>query len=121
MESTPPVLAGFQARAGQELALALGAAALRADSLERQRALVDALGASGVRAIGGTADRGAFVVVPVDGPGGAASAAVDALAAAGVIADARGPLLRLCPDLLTPLDQIATAARAVAAALAPPR
>ena len=121
MESTPPVLAAFQARAGQELALALGAAALRADSLERQRALVDALAASGVRAIGGTAHRGAFVVVPVDGPDGTATPVVDTLAAAGVIADARGPLLRLCPDLLTPHDQIATAARAVAAALAPPR
>ena len=121
LESTPPVLAAFQARAGQELALSLGVAALRDDSLERQRALVAALDALGVRAIGGSVTRGAFVVVPIDGPPDAARQAVDQLDARGVVADARGPYLRLCPDLLTPHDQIDAAARAVAAIIAPPR
>lgn len=118
LESTPQVLAPFQARAGQELALSLGAAGLRDDSIERQLALVAALDALGVRAIGGTASRGAFVVVPLEGFAGGASQVVERLAAQGVVADARGVYLRLCPDLLTPHDEIDAAARAVATVVA---
>jgi kynureninase len=118
LESTPPVLSAFQARAGQELVLALGVAALREDSLARQRRLVETLASQGIRAIGGDDTRGAFVVVPIDGPDGAAPRVADALAQRGVIADARGAWLRLCPDPLTSAHDMTRAATALAAVLA---
>jgi len=117
LESTPAVLAPFQARAGQELVLSLGVAALRADSLARQRRLVAALEAHGVFALGGTESRGAFVVVPVDGPQDAAVRAVEALATRGIVADARGAFLRLCPDPLTSAAEIDRTAVAVGDAM----
>ena len=116
LESTPSVLAPFQARAGQRLALALGVARLREDSLAKQAALVHALAERGVAAVGGTPSRGAFVVVPFDRePDGFASRVADRLAARGVVADARGAYLRLCPDVLTGHDEVAHAAAEVAA------
>jgi kynureninase len=118
LESTPPVLSAFQARAGQELVLALGVAAMRKDSLARQRRLVDALASLGVRAIGGDEGRGAFVVVPIDGPDGTARRVVEAIAQRGVITDARGELLRLCPDPLTSEAHIDRAAVAIGDAIA---
>lgn len=118
LESTPPVLTMYQARAGQALVLALGAAALRADSLARQRRLVAELDAVGIVAIGGTEDRGAFVVVPFrDATEGSAARASEALAGRGVRTDARGACLRLCPDLLTTDDESAFAADALAGVL----
>ena len=117
LESTPAVLAPFQARAGQELVLSLGVAALRADSLARQRRLVAALEAHGVFALGGTESRGAFVVVPVDGPQDAAVRAVEALATRGIVADVRGAFLRLCPDPLTSAAEIDRTAVAVGDAM----
>ncbi|HLW12808.1 MAG TPA: aminotransferase class V-fold PLP-dependent enzyme, partial [Casimicrobiaceae bacterium] len=43
LESTPPVLTWYQARAGQQLTLALGVARIRAYSLQQQRTLVERL------------------------------------------------------------------------------
>jgi kynureninase len=65
----------------------------------------------GIEAIGGTDDRGAFLIV-VDEQ---AEAWADALADRGVVTDARGHYLRLCPDLLTTEVEIAAAADALAA------
>jgi len=110
LESTPPVLPFYQARAGQVLALALGTARVRAWSLALQRRLVGLLADKGVPATGGTEDRGAFVVVDDAG----ADAWADALRAAGVVTDARGRYLRLCPDILTTDEELVTAANAVA-------
>jgi len=110
LESTPPVLPFYQARAGQVLALALGTARVRAWSLALQRRLVGLLADKGVPATGGTEDRGAFVVVDDAG----AEAWADALRAAGVVTDARGRYLRLCPDILTTDEELVTAANAVA-------
>jgi kynureninase len=118
LESTPPVLTMYQARAGQRWVIALGAETLRADSIARQHALVERLEASGIVAIGGQASRGAFVVVPFhDQPEGYANRVSSALEQRGVVADARGPYLRLCPDLLTTADESAFAAAALAAVL----
>ena len=64
LESTPAVLPFYQARAGQVLTLAIGVARLRDYSLARQQTLVAALAECGVHALGGTEDRGAFVVLP---------------------------------------------------------
>ena len=111
LESTPPVLTLFQARAGQVFTQAIGVARLRAFSLDRQRRLVQALAGRGVVAVGGTEDRGAFLVVTDDG----AEAWAEALERHRVVADARGRVLRLCPDLLTTDAEIAAAAEAVAA------
>ena len=111
LESTPPVLPFFQARAGQVFTQAIGVARLRAFSLDRQRRLVQALAARGVEAAGGTEDRGAFLVVVDE----RAEAWCEALDQRGVVTDARGRFLRLCPDLLTTEAEIATAAEAVAA------
>jgi kynureninase len=110
LESTPPVLAWYQARAGQCFTIAVGVARLREHSLRLQRALVDALEARGIAAIGGTEDRGAFVVVRRPD----ARAVAAALKARGVDADARGPWLRLCPDVLTTADEIERAATVLA-------
>jgi kynureninase len=111
LESTPPVLTLFQARAGQIFTQAIGVARLRAFSLDRQRLLVQALAGRGIEATGGTEDRGAFLIVIDE----RAEAWSDALEQRGVVTDARGRFLRLCPDLLTTEAEITTAAEAVAA------
>ncbi|MGI8895745.1 MAG: aminotransferase class V-fold PLP-dependent enzyme, partial [Casimicrobiaceae bacterium] len=97
LESTPPVLPFYQARAGQLLTLALGVERLRAYSLAQQRRVVALLAKKGIVAAGGSEDRGAFVVVEHE----RAEAWASALHAAGIITDARGRYLRLCPDVLT--------------------
>src|SRR4029077_12589291 len=48
LESTPPVVTFYQARAGQRLALALGPARSRAHSIRQQRRLVEMLEARGI-------------------------------------------------------------------------
>ena len=107
MESTPPVLTYFQARAGQRLALAIGIERLRTHSLTQQRRLVSLLGDAGVAAIGGSDDRGAFVVVRDD----RATELAEALADRGLVVDARGAWLRLCTDLVTTDAELVRAAR----------
>jgi kynureninase len=114
LESTPPVLPFYQARAGQLFTLAAGVARLRAYSLAQQRVLVEALAARGIVAEGGTADRGAFVVVRRDD----AARLAAHIKSAGIDADARGSWLRLCPDVLTTSDEIVLAAEALARAAA---
>ncbi len=111
LESTPAVLPLYQARAGQVFTLALGVERIRAYSLRQQQRLVALLAQRGVTASGGTADRGAFVTI-VDARAERSSAA---LRAHGVVTDARGRYLRLCPDVLTGDAELVSAANAVAA------
>ncbi|MEP6996809.1 MAG: aminotransferase class V-fold PLP-dependent enzyme [Betaproteobacteria bacterium] len=106
LESTPPVLTCYQARAGQLFTLAVGVDRLRAYSLAQQRILIGLLGQHGVGAEGGSDDRGAFVVVRC----AQARAWAGELERRGVIVDSRGELLRLCPDLLTTQAELAGAA-----------
>jgi len=110
LESTPAVLPLYQARAGQAFAQAVGVERLRAYSLETQQRLVTLLAERGISACGGTADRGAFVVVRTR----SASAWAEALEARGIVTDARGEYLRLCPDVLTTETELDTAAGALA-------
>jgi len=110
LESTPPVLTWYQARAGQVLVRALGPARVRAYSLEQQRTLVDLLGRHGIAARGGDEDHGAFVVI--DHP--RAVALSRSLRAHGIATDARGRNLRLCPDVVTTADDLVRAAEALA-------
>ena len=106
LESTPPVLPFYQARAGQVFTLAIGVARLRAYSLALQRRLVALLAEEGIAAVGGTDDRGAFVTITDE----RAEPWAEALRAARVVTDARGRYLRLCPDVLTTGAELASAA-----------
>lgn len=110
LESTPAVLPFYQSRAGQVFTHAIGVARLRAHSLDLQRRLVALLVARGVDAVGGTENRGAFVVVRHR----SARAWADALSARGIVTDARGDWLRLCPDVLTTQSEIERAASELA-------
>ncbi len=111
LESTPPVLTFYQARAGQELVLALDPSRIRAYSLEQQKRLIDLLNAAGIDAWGAREDHGAFVVIETD----RALGLRDALAEQGIVTDARGRYLRLCPDILTTDDELARAANVLEA------
>jgi len=106
LESTPPVMTYYQARSGQEFALALGADQLRAYGMELLNRLKGYLRDAGVESIGGDRDHGAFLAVRLN-----EAANVSArLAEQGVITDARGSWLRLCPDCLTTDSELRTAA-----------
>jgi kynureninase len=106
LESTPPILTFYQARAGLEFTQAVGVARLREYSLAQQRRLVALLAQRGVPAVGGSGDRGAFVVVRRDD----AVVLAQRLGDRGIIVDARGPCLRLCPDVLTTSAELERAA-----------
>jgi len=109
LESTPPVLTAYQARAGQRLAIALKPSRIRAYSLLQQQRLVSLLATHGIEAQGGAQDRGAFVVVTTP----RATAWCERLAERGVTTDARGRYLRMCPDILTTEAEMARAAEAL--------
>lgn len=112
LEGTPPVLTSYQARAGQIFTLAIGVERLRQYSFMQQRRLVALLERRGIRAMGGSSDRGAFVVVRFHALG-ASEHCAQGLAGRGIVADARGYWLRLCPDLLTTDDELERASAAV--------
>ncbi len=114
LESTPPVLPFYQARAGQLFTVALGVERLRVYSLAQQRRVVSLLAKQGLVATGGSEDHGAFVVVEDE----CAEAWASALRAAGIITDARGRYLRLCPDVLTTDAELVQAADGLAAVAA---
>ena len=110
LESTPPVLPFYQARAGQVFTLAIGVDRLREHSLGLQRRLTNLLRERGLNAHGGSEDRGAFVVLIDD----RAEEWTKPLQSAGVITDARGRFLRLCPDVLTTDAELTVVADALA-------
>jgi kynureninase len=99
LESTPPVLAPFQALAGLELALELGIERIR-DYNRSQKAVLKSL-------------------LPVDDHGGAfvvlkhgnAKALASELEEQGIKTDARGQYLRICPDVLNSRDELERVAR----------
>jgi kynureninase len=113
LESTPPVLTWYQARAGQQFTLGLGVERLRDYSLDRLRRLKRYLAAHGVEAQGADNAHGAFLTVEH----ASAPALADALRARGILTDARDRWLRLCPDCLTLDGALADTAAALAAIL----
>ena len=105
LESTPPVLAPFQALAGLELTLELGAERIRAYSLEQKKFLADLL----PRSEGAGKEYGAFVTLRNPN---AAKLAAD-LDKNNVKVDARGDYLRICPDILNTAEELDRAAQEI--------
>lgn len=107
LESTPPVLTWYQARSGMEFTLAMGVARLRAYSLQQLGALRGYLAEAGVHAVtGGDEGHGAFLAIRI----GNAMKFPALLEREGVVCDARGEWLRLCPDCLTRDEELRCAA-----------
>src|SRR5512145_709289 len=106
LESTPPVLAPFQALAGLEITLELGVERIRAHNLEQKALLKSLLPVEGA----GT-DHGAFVTLFHHN----ATSLAEALEHHGVKCDARGGYLRICPDYLNSRAELERAARVVSA------
>jgi kynureninase len=106
LESTPPVLTYYQARAGQQLALGLGIDRIRTYSLDRLGRLKSYLEEAGVPAKGADNDHGAFLTVEDS----QASLLVTALERVGVTTDSRGRWLRMSPDYLTSDEDLRAAA-----------
>jgi kynureninase len=109
LESTPPIVTVYQARAGIALVEALGVARLRAHSLRKKQRLCELLAARGIEALGGGESHGAFVVVRHP----QARRFADELAGAGIVVDARGANLRICPDILTRDDELVACSEAI--------
>lgn len=101
LESTPPVLAPFQALAGLEITLELGVARIRKYNLEQKAILKSLLPVDGQGD-----DHGAFVTLRNP----KAKALSAELEKKGVKTDARGDYLRICPDYLNSRVELQTAA-----------
>ena len=107
LESTPPILTWYQARSGQQFTLAMGVKRLRAYSLHQLASLREHLAAAGVDSvIGGDAGHGAFLAIRL----ASATQLPPLLQEQGIITDARGEWLRLCPDCLTRDEELRYAA-----------
>ena len=109
LESTPPVLACFQALAGLELTLELGVERLRAYSMTQKQLLAELM--PGVE--GADKHHGAFVTLKHRD----AAALAAELEKQGVKVDARGEYLRLCPDILNSRAELERAAATLRALL----
>lgn len=110
LESTPPVLTWYQARSGLEFTLAMGVESLRKYSLHQLQALRGYLTDAGINTVtGGDGNHGAFLAIRfANAPELAAK-----LEHEGIICDARGPWLRLCPDCLTRDEELRCSAAAL--------
>jgi kynureninase len=114
LESTPPVLTYYQARAGQQLALQVGVARIRAYNLDRLGRLKRYLANSGVAAEGADGRYGGFLTIE----NSEAASLAEALERSGITTDARGRWLRLSPDYLTPDSALREAAATLASVCA---
>ncbi|HEX3471733.1 MAG TPA: aminotransferase, partial [Silvibacterium sp.] len=110
LESTPPVLTWYQARSGQKFTLAMGVERLRAYSLRQLHALREYLADAGIdKVTGGDAAHGAFLAIRLEN----AMELPAQLEFEGIICDARGQWLRLCPDCLTRDEELRRTAAAL--------
>jgi kynureninase len=110
LEGTPAVLTWYQARSGQEFVLAMGVARLREYSLRQLGAMRSYLADAGVDNVtGGDERHGAFLTIQMKD----AMKIPALLEREGVLCDARGDRLRLCPDCLTRDEEMRRAAEAL--------
>jgi kynureninase len=114
LESTPPVLTYYQARAGQQLTLQLGVARIREYGMDRLSRLKRYLADNGIAAKGADDSHGAFLTIE----NAAAVSLVEALERSGVTTDARGRWLRLSPDYLTSDSALRNVATTLASVIA---
>jgi kynureninase len=110
LESTPPVLTYYQARAGQQFTLQMGVDRIRAYSVDRLSRLKRYLADSGIEVQGADSSHGGFLTIQDP----EAVSLAQTLEHQGIKTDARSRWLRLSPDCLTP----DSALREVAVALA---
>lgn len=113
LESTPAIAPFYQARAALEFTRAIGVERLRAYSLAQCARLQELLAANGIETLYPGAPRGAFLAVRAPQAGDCARRLMEA----GVVCDARGDILRVCPDVLTKPREIEDAARLIGLAL----
>jgi kynureninase len=110
LESTPPILTWYQARSGQQFTLAIGLERLRAYSLYQLQNLREHLANADVESVvGGDTRHGAFLAIRL----ASAPQLPTLLQEHGIICDARGEWLRLCPDCLTRDEELRRAASAL--------
>ena len=111
LESTPPILTAYQARAGLELTLGIGLDRLRAYNLEQQAQMRELFANRGLELF--TPEKpgsfGGFALMLHDD----APAVSDRLRAEGVNTDARGGCVRFGPDLLSTGEDFELAAEIV--------
>jgi selenocysteine lyase/cysteine desulfurase len=115
---TPPVLAASVAAAAMTPVLEVGIPAVREWTIHLSRRLVEGAEARGLAVVGprDPAARTPTTAIAVDGD----SAAIErAMRAGGVIASARGPVIRLAPHFFTTLADCDRALDVLAAAVAP--
>ena len=105
LESTPPVLAPFQALAGLELTHELGVERIRRYNLDQKALLASLL----PRCEGTGKEHGAFVTLR----NAKATKLAEALEEDNVKVDARGEFLRVCPDILNTAEELDRAAQAI--------
>lgn len=114
LEGTPAVLPWYQARSGAEFALAVGVERLREYSLRQLRALRGYLEDAGVEEISGADERhGGFLSIRMKD----AREIPALLQREGIVCDARGERLRLCPDCLTRDEELKRAAQVLGEAV----
>jgi kynureninase len=107
LESTPPVFTWYQARSGLEFTLGMRVERLRAYSLEQLNALRGYITDAGINTVkGGDRDHGAFLAIHLAN----AMEFPARLQREGILCDARGEWLRLCPDCLTRDEELRGAA-----------
>lgn len=114
LEGTPAVLTWYQARSGAEFVLAMGVARLREYSLCQLRSLRGYLAEAGVTGVtGGDKCHAAFLSIRSP----RAMEIPKLLEKEGIVCDARGEWLRLCPDCLTRDEELRRASSALGEAL----
>jgi kynureninase len=116
LESTPPILMPFQAKAGLEFTLELGLGTIRSYVLGLLEQFREACRSEGVPIFSPRRPEawGAFALLPHP----EASAFAGTLKSRGVNVDARGGYVRFGPDVLTTTDELSRAAAIVARARA---
>ena len=113
LESTPPIFTYYQSRSGQQFAIEIGIARLRAYVMDRLNKLKGYLAHVGISANGADADHGGFLAIKNEN----AAKLAEQLAIAGILADARSNWLRLSPDCLTSDAELCRTAQTLASIL----